>query len=245
MPEAPWWTFILMLILIPVGAITIFLIHKDLPQRLVFFFAAGLTINHWMHVWCYRLADYIKNPGVNSKQQVLFAFRIDWKIALFTGILIFFASYIVLRWKVILDNDFRFTHIFLLGAVSVLLSQTVTSSIPKLTVDAACFLIFIIGLFAWKYFMTYPSNEVIPPYQIQSDSLTSFGLLFSFLTVWVPGAIAFGSFLYNYYGKSDGLELQLQMTRYAAGVAWTLVGCGMVLYDILTRLINARLKYKQ
>ena len=85
MIEAPWWVFFIMLLLIPLAIVLLFFAHKNLPKRLLFFLISGFIVNHWLHVWCYRLNDKISVSNPETKLNLLFAFSIDWKISLLLG----------------------------------------------------------------------------------------------------------------------------------------------------------------
>jgi hypothetical protein len=241
MPHAPWWSYVLLLLIFPVALAVLIFIHKSLPVRLTFFFASGLFMNHWMHVWSYRLHDRLSNPQSATRLNVFFTFAIDWKLSLLAGLLFFAILYFLLRtiWNPE-KTEVTFTFIALLGIVSVIASQVAASGVPKLAIEAALFSIYLLGLFSWKYFLSYGCPDIVAPAQIQSDSLTSFGIMLSLLALWLPAALSFGSFLFQYYQTQGDLGVQLQMTRYAAGVAYSLFGFGVVILEILDRLVRAR-----
>lgn len=241
MLEAPWWAFVVMLLLFPAAIAILVFLHKSLPDRLTFFFTSGLIINHWLHVWCYRLQGRISNKAAITKLNVLFAYSIDWKLSLALGLFWYFILYILLRkvWNPG-KSGVTITFISIIGIASIVASQAAASSVPKLGIEIGLLAVYLLGLVSWRYFLSYAPGVEVSLAQIQSDALTSFGLILAFLALWVPASLTFGSFLFRYYQSQGNLGIQLQMTRYAAGIAYSLFGFGIVLLEILQRLIKAR-----
>lgn len=241
MPQAPWWSIALLVVLFPVAVVMLFSVHRALPERLTFFFASGLLMNHWMQVWSYRLHDRLSSGTHETKLNVLFAIEVDWKLSLTLGLILYATLYLLLRtiWNPE-RPDISFAFISLVGLASIAGSQVAASGVPKLSIDAGLLAIYLLGLVAWKYFLSYAQGSGVTTAQIQSDALTSFGIMLSLLSLWVPGALSFGSFLYQYYQSHGDLGIQLQMTRYSVGVAYSLFGLGIVVLETLEVLIRAR-----
>jgi len=241
MPPASWWSIALLLAIFPIAVVLLFSMHRALPERLTFFYASGLLMNHWMHVWSYRLHDRLSNGSAITKLNVLFALEVDWRLSLVLGIVFYAVLYTLLRsiWNPE-RPEVSFAFISLIGLASIIGSQVAASGVPKLAIEIGLLAIYLLGLVAWKYFLSYSKNSRLTDAEKQSDALTSFGIMLSLLSLWVPAALAFGSFLFQYYQSHGDLGVQLQMTRYSAGVAYSLFGLGIVILETLGALIRAR-----
>lgn len=243
MTQSSWWAFAVILALGPPSVAGVLFVHRTLPERLVFFFVTGLMVSHWMHVWCYRLQDLGAHDQPHTKMNVLFAVTVDWKVSLATGVLLFLVLYALFRTVWSPSVEIRFSTLSLVALAALIASQIAASSIPKLAIDVGLLAVFLLGLVTWRYFLTYADSAGAGPAQLQSDALTTFGLMISFLALWVPSAVGFGSFLHSYYRQDPNvtpLGVQLQMTRYAVGVAYSLLGFGLVMLEALHLLIRAR-----
>ncbi len=243
MLQAPWWVFGLMIVLLPVAVVALFFAHKSLPQRLTIFLVSGFIVNHWMQVWCYRLKDRLEDPERATNLNSLFLFSMDWRWSLLLGFAAYILLYVLLS-KVWIpeEKDVTISLIAFVGIGTIIISQAASSSVPKLAIEVGILGIYLLGLISWKYFLVYPEGFNVGATQVQSDSLTSFGLMLSFLALWLPATLTLGDFLYKYYQNQGELGVQLQMTRYATGVAYSLSGFAVVIMEILRNLIEARLK---
>jgi hypothetical protein len=172
---------------------------------------------------------------------VLYFYHVIWWIILGVSIVLMVACGLLFHRLIQRSGSIRFRRVILLVLGVIGMSQVIGSSIPKLSGEMSIGTFFIMGLLINRFFLTYGAAEnEIPTHQLQSDALTSLGLLVSMIALWWPAALGFGEFLWNGYFKKETVMAQFQMTRYGAYVAWTIFGFSILGWEIVEKLIKAR-----
>jgi hypothetical protein len=202
---------------------------------------AGMVLSQWMHSMVFVMYDQSSGMPKQTALNVLYFYHVIWWIILGASIVLMTAGGLVMHRLIQQNRRIQFPRIILLVLGVIGMSQVIGSSIPKLSGEMSIGAFFIMGLLINRYFLTYGAKEnEIPSHQLQSDALTSLGLLVSIIALWWPAALGFGEFLWNGYFRKETVMAQFQMTRYGAYVAWTIFGFSIVGWKIIEKLVEAR-----
>lgn len=237
---SPTLGLVLVLALFPLSLAAVFLISDQLPFRLVCWFSAGFLMSQWMHVMMFVYTDRLSGSTGTTKLNLLYFFHVPWWAVLIAGVAIFIAMSAGLYSLVRDADDIRWRWALAILAIGLGASQLAGSSVPKLAGELAMAAFLLAGLLVHRYFLTYAPGSTPPAHQMQSDALTSFGLIVILMSVWWPCALGFGRFLFDSYFAEQPQMRQFQMTRYAGMIAWQLVAIGMLGWRSLELLIKAR-----
>ena len=236
----PTWITIVLLAIFPLGIALLFLSGVSHSLRLAVWFASGYLMSQWMHVMIFVFVDRMEDVSNITKLNVLYFYHVKWNYILAGAILIS----ALLAWTVyaLCRTPDRFSFAFLVIAVAIALglSQLTGSSIPKFLGEVSLSTFFLLGIFADRFFLTYPAGSSPPHHQIQSDALTTLGLLVALVSIWSPFVLGFAEFLFKRYFAQASPMLQFQLTRYAAYVAWNLIGVAFIGWRAVLLLIQAR-----
>jgi hypothetical protein len=99
--------------------------------------------------------------------------------------------------------------------------------------------LFLLGVIAIRFFLTYPPGIDVPAYQRQSDALTSLGLLIGLVSIMGPFIVMLVDLIFKYFADA-GVIFQFEITRFGASVAWTLIGVGLIAFECIQALLRAR-----
>jgi len=194
-----------------------------------------------MHVLIFVFYDMANSGGTpNTVLNILYFWHVPWFYVLVGSLLLSVFLAVAVLALSLKENTIHLRWLLFSVCLAVLLSQFSGSSLPKLFGELSLSAFFILGIFSYRYFLTYARTSAPTVSQVQSDALTVFGMLVSLISIWAPFVLGFAEFLFNQYFQSDKLMLQYQLTRYGAYVAWDLVAIGLIGWRALECLINAR-----
>lgn len=234
------WTLLAVLVFFPVGLVLLFALGTDLPSRLAVWFASGFLMSQWMQVMIFVFTDRMAGHGGETKLNTLYFYHVKWTYVL-AGAIVISGLVAVAVWLLCRDpNRLHFSWLVAVVGIALGLSQITGSSIPKFFGELSVGAFFLVGIFAERYFLSYPPGAVPPVHQLQSDALTSLGLLVALISIWSPFVLGFAGFLFRHYFAENPAMLQFQLTRYAAYVCWNLIGIGLVGWKTLQLLIAVR-----
>lgn len=187
------------------------------------------------------LYDQLSGIPRQTMLNVFYFYHLSWWIILGTSVgTMLFAGFALHKFAGRRERV-PFTIVVVLILIMVGISQAMGSSIPKLSGEMSISAFFIIGLVINRFFLTYAVEESkIPSHQVQSDALTSLGILVSIVALWWPAALGFGEFLWKDYFQKETVMAQFQMTRYGAYVGWIILGFSIIGWKIIEKLIEAR-----
>jgi hypothetical protein len=233
------FAIIVILVVFPISVCLFAILGRSFYLRLAVWTSAGYFMSQWMQVMIFVLLDHIAGSTTPTEMNLFYFIHIKWWWALIVG---FVVSASLATALVIICSKPESIDLRILGSVmlvAVILSQVTGSSIPKLSGDVALALLFLLGCFSYRYLLSYPPNMTIPASQMQSDALTALGLLVGLVSIIAPFLVILADFLWKYFAEG-GLLFQFQITRFAAIVAWTMMGIGMIAFEALKILIEAR-----
>lgn len=236
----PTISILIMLASVPILAAALFAYVQSLPTRLAIWYAYGWLMSQWIHVMLFVLNDRLLGKTETTYLQIAHFYRAKWWQILFVGIAFGAALSIVLRHLVDNPTTLRLRPILLIVLVSLIISQMVGSSIPKFFGELGIATTLLVGLVLHFYFLTYAPNGQVTPAQVQSDALTSLGLIVTLVSIIWPCGVSFGHFLHDGYFAQDLAMRQFQMTRYAAYGIWWMIGVGLLLWRCVELLVAAR-----
>lgn len=231
---------LLILALFPISLAAMFVFAQELSTRLAVWFASGWLMSQWMHVMLFVSKDRVAAKTEETFLQIAYFYRAKWWFILLAGIVIGVILVYILLYLCRNIENIRIHWVLFVVGVAIGLSQLSGSSIPKFGGEISMAALFIIGLILNRFFLTYAPGSNPPLHQMQSDALTSFGLIVALLSLWWPCAVQFGKFLFESYFARQPQMAQFQMTRYGGYICWMLVGIGLMVWKSLELLINAR-----
>lgn len=231
---------LLVAVLLPFCLGAVFQVARDLQTRLVVWLSCGLLLGQWMHAMTFFWADFQAGARGTTTLNVFYIFHVPWWLPLCVSAPVLMGLAFALQWAVRDVDATRLTWLLGLLVAALTFSQAAGSSIPKLSGEVAMALFFVAGILVNRYFLTYAPGQVVPSSQVQSDALTSLGLLVSLVSLWWPAQLQFGQFLFEKYFKPDPAMAQLQMTRFAVYCAWMLLGISLIGWRTIELLVAAR-----
>lgn len=229
----------LILVLFPVSVCLFVALGKSLLVRLALWISLGYLMSQWMQVMIFVFRSIVEKSTTPAEVNMYYFIHIKWWVALILGITFSVLQAIILIRMSSFAQHINITHVFAVLLAALVLSQAAGSSIPKFAGELSLAALFLLGVIALRFFLTYPIGTEVPAYQRQSDALTSFGLLIGLVSIMGPFIIIMADLIWKYF-VNEGLILQFQITRYAAMVAWILLGIGLIGFECLKALIKAR-----
>ena len=237
--KAPFYMLCL-LIGFPIAITLIFILGKSHSLILAVWYSSGFFISQWMHVMIFVFHNRMKGMTSPTELNIYYFYHAKWSSILLWGFII--SAVLAVAIFKICQKPEKIDYRWLLSivAVALVLSQSAGSSIPKFFGELSITAFFLLGMFSYRYLLTYPSGAQPLSHQIQSDALTTLGLLVAIISIWSPFVIGIANVMFNKYFTSNPLMLQFQLTRYASYVIWNIIGIGIVGWKCLEKLISIR-----
>ncbi len=225
----------------PVGTAFFLIFGKSFRLRLVIWFAFGYFSSQWMQAMIFVFHNRLRGNLEPAKLNFYYFFHIDWRYALLTGFLLSVLLTIILI--IICTNPKKLSLRFLTFTllVALILSQAAGSSIPKMVGEASMTLFFLLGIFTHHFFLTHPDSITVSTQQLQSDALTTLGLLIGVISIITPFLTMLAALIWKYF--SDDQLFQFQITRFAAFVFWNMISIAIIGYECLKILMEVRKKH--